>query len=109
MIESLRRTDPAVTVAILAGGAARRMGGADKASLPLHGRRIIDGQVETLRQVSDTIIVVGGELDRFNDLGITSVPDLYTGCGPLGGIYSALLASDRPWTLILACDMPFLS
>jgi molybdenum cofactor guanylyltransferase len=98
-----------VTIAILAGGAASRMGGADKASLPLNGRRIIDRQVETLRHVSDSIIVVGGQPDRFRDLGVRAVPDVYAGCGALGGIYSALLASDRPWTLVLACDMPFLS
>ena len=98
-----------MTIAILAGGAASRMGGADKASLPLNGRRIIDRQVETLRHVSDSIIVVGGQPDRFRDLGIRAVPDVYADCGALGGIYSALLASDRPWTLVLACDMPFLS
>ena len=85
------------------------MGGADKASLPLNGRRIIDRQVETLRHVSDSIIVVGGQPDRFRDLGVRAVPDVYADCGALGGIYSALLASDRPWTLVLACDMPFLS
>ena len=98
-----------MTIAILAGGAASRMGGADKASLPLNGRRIIDRQVETLRHVSDSIIVVGGQPDRFRDLGVRAVPDVYADCGALGGIYSALLASDRPWTLVLACDMPFLS
>ena len=98
-----------MTIAILAGGAATRMGGADKASLPLNGRRIIDRQVETLRHVSDSIIVVGGQPDRFRDLGVRAVPDVYANCGALGGIYSALLASDRPWTLVLACDMPFLS
>ena len=92
-----------MTIAILAGGAASRMGGADKASLPLNGRRIIDRQVETLRHVSDSIIVVGGQPDRFRDLGVRAVPDVYAGCGALGGIYSALLASDRPWTLVLAC------
>jgi len=98
-----------VTIAILVGGAATRMGGADKASLPLNGRRIIDRQIDVLRHVSDSIMVVGGEPDRFRDLGVRAVPDVYAGCGALGGIYSALQASDDPWTLIVACDMPFLS
>jgi molybdenum cofactor guanylyltransferase len=98
-----------VTIAILAGGAASRLGGADKASLPLNGRRIIDRQIDALRQVSGSIMVVGGDLDRFRDLGVRAVPDVYAGCGALGGIYSALKASDGPWTMILAWDMPFLS
>ena len=85
------------------------MGGADKASLPLDGRRIIDRQVEVLRPISDSILVVGGEPGRFLDLDVHVVPDAYPGCGALGGIYSALMASNSPWTLVVACDMPFLS
>jgi molybdopterin-guanine dinucleotide biosynthesis protein A len=85
------------------------MGGADKASLPLDGRRIIDRQVEVLRRIPGSIIVVGGEPDRFSDLGVPVVPDAYRSCGALGGIYSALAASHTPWTLVVACDMPFLS
>ena len=108
MIESRQLPGPDFTVAILAGGAASRMGGADKASLPLDGRRIIDAQIEVLHQLSDSIIIVGGALDRFRDLGIPTVADACAGCGALGGIYSALVASKRPWTLVLACDMPFL-
>jgi molybdopterin-guanine dinucleotide biosynthesis protein A len=85
------------------------MAGADKASLPLDGRRIIDRQIEVLRRVSDSIIVVGGEPGRFRDLDVRSVPDTFRDCGALGGIHSALLASSSPWTLVVACDMPFLS
>ena len=75
MIESRQLPGPNFTVAILAGGAASRMGGADKASLPLDGRRIIDAQIEVLHQLSDSIIIVGGALDRFRDLGIPTVAD----------------------------------
>jgi molybdopterin-guanine dinucleotide biosynthesis protein A len=98
-----------MTSAILAGGAASRMGGVDKANLSLNGRRIIERQIDVLRQVSDAIIVVGGPLDRFRDLNVRAVPDVRAGCGALGGIYSALRASTDPWTLVVACDMPFLS
>ncbi len=98
-----------MTSAILAGGAASRMGGADKASLPLNGRRIIERQIDVLRQMSESIMVVGGEPDRFRDLNVRVVPDVYAGAGALSGIYSALLASTDPWTLVVACDMPFLS
>lgn len=34
------------------------------------------------------------------------VKDIYTDIGPLGGIHAALSASDTPWCLVVACDMP---
>ncbi len=37
------------------------------------------------------------------------VPDVIAGAGPLGGIYTALLASTRERTLIVGCDLPFLT
>lgn len=101
--------DTALTAAILAGGLARRMQGADKSTLAVGGLRIIERQVAALRQITDAIVVVGGDPDRFRDLGVEGLPDALAGGGALGGIYSALAASRRPRTLIVACDMPFLS
>jgi molybdopterin-guanine dinucleotide biosynthesis protein A len=37
------------------------------------------------------------------------VPDAIAGAGALGGIYTAILESPAPRTLVLACDMPFLT
>jgi len=85
------------------------MNGVDKATLPLEGHPIIERQVRALRAITDSILVVGGDPERFARLGLRAVPDVIHGCGALGGIYSALVAADRPRTLIVACDMPFLS
>ncbi len=35
--------------------------------------------------------------------------DLYPDKGPLGGIYTGLLASESSHSLVVACDMPFLN
>ena len=37
------------------------------------------------------------------------VPDLYPGKGPLGGIYTGLVASQSSHSIVVACDMPFLN
>jgi molybdopterin-guanine dinucleotide biosynthesis protein A len=37
------------------------------------------------------------------------VEDLYPGAGPLGGIYTGLVAASPAPALVVACDMPYLS
>ena len=98
-----------LTAAILAGGLARRMGGADKSSLPVGGERIVDRQLSTLRAITDSILLVGAPPGRFEHLDIRAVPDALPASGAICGIYSAVVASPHPWTLVVACDMPFLS
>ena len=41
--------------------------------------------------------------------GLTVVPDDIPGMGALGGIYTAIVHSPCDRTLVVACDMPFLS
>jgi molybdopterin-guanine dinucleotide biosynthesis protein A len=95
--------------AILAGGRARRLGGADKSALIVGGRRIIDRQLEVLRQLTPELSIVANEPARYADLGVPIVGDLVANAGPLGGIYTALTRTSAPCALVVACDMPFLS
>jgi molybdenum cofactor guanylyltransferase len=98
-----------VAAAILAGGQARRMAGANKADLRVGQERIIDRQLELLRQVADPVFVVSGRQDAFGGLGIDVVPDVIADAGSLGGIYTAIVSSPCERTLVVACDMPFLT
>jgi molybdopterin-guanine dinucleotide biosynthesis protein A len=98
-----------IDAAILAGGEARRFGGRDKAALSIHGRRVLDWQLEILRQVTDRIVIVGGRPERFADTGVPVIADREPALGPLGGISTALHHSTSERTLILACDMPFVT
>jgi molybdopterin-guanine dinucleotide biosynthesis protein A len=102
-------TRPPIAAAILAGGLARRMGGANKAGLRIGDERIVDRQLRILRQVADPVFIVAGTAEPFQELQIKVVPDVVSGLGPLGGIYTALTASPCERTLIVACDLPYLS
>ena len=48
-------------------------------------------------------------LPSWSARGLTAVPDDIPGMGALGGIYTAILRSPCDRTLVVACDMPFLS
>lgn len=101
-----RRT---TTAAILAGGQARRFGGRPKALLPLGDQRIIDLLLAVVRSVAEEVLVVASADHRLDDLGVPILDDLRPGTGPLGGIYTALVTSRSPQTLVVAADMPFLN
>jgi molybdopterin-guanine dinucleotide biosynthesis protein A len=98
-----------VAAAILAGGRARRFGGALKSMLLLDGIPIIDRQIAELREVADPIFIVAPDPAPFLPLGLAVVPDVVAGCGVLGGIYTAIMRSPRRRTLVVAADLPFLS
>ena len=103
-----------ITAVILAGGQSRRFG-RDKALEPIGGepmiRRVIRRAANGVN-ASDVVVVVsspergaGLPLDPLHRVAADVFPD----CGPLGGIYSGLLAARTEWALVVACDMPLLS
>ncbi len=97
------------TAAIVAGGPATRFEGRDKSSLRIGARSILDRQLALIRPLTDRILVVANEGDRFRDAALPVVPDLVPGTAALGGIYTALYAATTDYVLIVACDLPFLN
>ena len=81
-------------ICILAGGLSSRMG-RDKSRLRLGGRTL-------LAHIRDTAKTVGLPHRIIRR-------DLVAHCGPLGGLYTALVTSRADATLFLSCDMPFVS
>jgi molybdopterin-guanine dinucleotide biosynthesis protein A len=98
-----------ISAAILAGGRARRFGGADKASLPVGRARIIDRQLAALSTVADDIRIVANDTQRYAGLGVRVIGDAVADAGPLGGIYTALLDAAHDGVIVLACDLPFVT
>jgi molybdenum cofactor guanylyltransferase len=94
---------------ILAGGQARRFGGRDKSALVIGSRRILDRQIAMLRGRAARIVIVGGPADRPAPDGTTVIADRLPGTGALGGLYTALHDAMSARTLVLACDMPFVT
>jgi molybdopterin-guanine dinucleotide biosynthesis protein A len=99
------------TGAILAGGRARRLGGLNKAGLTLQpgGASILDRQVARLRRVVDRTIIIANDAERFSTSGVPVIRDLVPDGGPLGALYTAITAARGHRTLVVACDMPFVS
>jgi molybdenum cofactor guanylyltransferase len=94
---------------ILAGGRATRFDGVNKGTLVVGSAAIVDRQLDALRQVSHDIFVIGRDDPAWTSRGLRVIADEMPGAGPLGGIYTAILHSPSNRTLVVACDMPFVS
>jgi molybdenum cofactor guanylyltransferase len=96
------------SAAILTGGRARRFDGRDKGALLVGRRRILDRQVDELRQLTDDILRVGGDPGEAIP-GLRYVADRVPDAGPLGGLDAALAAARDDQLIVVACDMPFIT
>ncbi len=103
---------PHVTGAILAGGRARRMSGANKALLPLGP----GGAESPLSRILEAFagrfaeaILVADDAAPYRGLPVRVVGDIVPYCGPLGGVHAALCASRTPFVFVCGGDMPSLS
>jgi molybdopterin-guanine dinucleotide biosynthesis protein A len=92
---------------VLVGGLSTRMG-RDKALLPVSGSTLVEQVARRVRRVAGTVTLVGPP-ERYRSLGFPVIADRVTGCGPLGGVYTALSSTSAQWNLVVACDMPEVS
>ena len=93
--------------AIISGGKAERLGGRDKSQITIKGKTILEMLAEELSG-QEEIIMAGGNRAYAEKLSIDFAADLFPGCGPMGGIYSALKQSSSDALFVAACDMPFI-
>ena len=82
--------------------------GRDKALLPYRGTTLVEHLARAVKEAAGTVAVIG-EPVRYSSLGYPVYRDKFPGCGPIGGVYTALSVSSTDWNLIVACDMPALS
>ena len=93
---------------VLTGGGAVRLGGADKATIEVGGRSLLEASLEALADIPE-VVVVGAEMP-------TSRPVTFTredpaGGGPAAGLLAGLrsLARTPTWVVVLAVDMPLVT
>jgi molybdopterin-guanine dinucleotide biosynthesis protein A len=93
---------PAMSGIVLCGGAGTRMG-ADKASLLVEGRTLLERAVSTLEACASPVLVAAGATGL---KGYRCVLDEEPGRGPLAGIVAGLAASQHELCAVIAVDMP---
>ena len=98
---------------ILAGGAGRRVGDADKGLLPLCGRPLVEHVQERLRsQCKRVVIVANRNIDMYARLAPTIHDEVVGHDGPLAGLAAAFgfLQANRhalpEWLLTVPVDCP---
>src|SRR6476619_4706690 len=89
---------------VLAGGRSSRMG-TNKALLPYRAGTLVERIAAEVQAAAGSVTVVGPP-EIYAPLGLTAIPDLRPGLGPLGGIVTALTATAASLSLIVACDLP---
>ncbi len=97
---------------VLAGGLARRMGGGDKALLPLAGATLLDRVIARLApQVAEMALNANGDPARFARFALPVVPDTVEGfAGPLAGVLAGMrwaAARGHSHVASAAGDTPF--
>lgn len=98
--------EPRHDAIILAGGAARRLAGADKPGLEVDGRSLLDRVLAACAGAS-RVVVVGPE--RALAAEVTWTREEPPGAGPVAAIAAGLPLTEAPLVVLLAADLPWIA
>ncbi|WP_037964435.1 NTP transferase domain-containing protein [Streptomyces sp. PRh5] len=99
-------TPGAYDAVILAGGAARRLGGVDKPALRVGGRALLDRVLDACRGAGRTV-VVGPR--RPTARPVRWAREEPPGGGPVAAVDAGVRQTAAPVVLVLSADLPFLT
>ena len=93
---------------VVAGGQATRLGGADKATIEIRGRTLLEHTLDAVIDAAE-VVVVGQQVPT--DRPVTFVIEDPQYGGPVAGLLTGRdsLLRTFPWLAVLAVDMPFVS
>ena len=97
-----------VSLAILAGGRARRLGGIPKGLLVRDGQPLLSHLLALAPRFAETLLVTS-ESAPYAGFEVRVVGDVVPGRGAPGGVHAALVQVRTPWVLVVAADMPFVT
>ncbi|MEV6954113.1 NTP transferase domain-containing protein [Streptomyces sp. NPDC051183] len=90
---------------VLAGGAARRLGGADKPALQVGGRALLDRVLDACADARTTVVVASRRATaRPVQWALEDPP----GAGPVAALDAGLRRTTAAQVLVLSADLPFL-
>ncbi|HEY7273986.1 MAG TPA: NTP transferase domain-containing protein [Actinoplanes sp.] len=94
---------------VLAGGAARRMGGADKPALPVAGQSMLTRVLAAVHDANPRVVV--GRVPPDLPVHVDTTREEPPGGGPVAAASAglALVPSDVTFTALLAADLPLLT
>jgi molybdopterin-guanine dinucleotide biosynthesis protein A len=92
---------------ILAGGKSSRMG-SDKGLVSFNGSPLVTYSIKLLSHFCKEILISANN-DAYQQFGFPVIKDEYPDKGPAGGLYSGLKAATNDWSIVVSCDVPFLS
>ena len=98
-----------ISVVILAGGRASRMGGKDKGLIELDGAPLIAYVHEVVKNKASRIFISANRnTEQYSLYGEVIIDDLKDFQGPLAGISKALKSCETKYLLVLPCDSPYI-
>lgn len=95
-----------MTGAVLIGGKSRRFG-RDKVVARVRDKPLIEHVIAVIAPLFEELVFIGHKRDDLQNLRI--IEDIVPGCGPMGGIYTALSMAQTEACFIFAADMPNLN
>ncbi|MGW7423348.1 NTP transferase domain-containing protein [Streptomyces sp. NPDC054813] len=96
---------PAYDAIVLAGGAARRLGGADKPSVRVGGRPLLDRVLTACAGARNTVVVAA---PRPTSRAVRWTREDPPGGGPVAALDAGLRHTTADLALVLSADLPFL-
>jgi molybdopterin-guanine dinucleotide biosynthesis protein A len=95
-----------VTLGILAGGRALRLGGLDKAWLQRDGvAQVVRLACRFEHEVHGVLVSANRHPDRYQAHGLSTVADTVADAGPIGGLDALARSCTTPWLLTLPVDV----
>lgn len=79
----------------------------NKAFLSVGGKDVVERILDTYRLFFDDIVLVTNKPHEYYDLDVRIVTDIIKAGCPLAGLHAGLVHAKHPWSLIVACDLPF--